>query len=322
MLKRIIQDKGVYYFPGIVTCPLAGVGTRAPNLSNRLALDDGYSQVTFNSENQTIHLRNTYRYSQKTLVGDLILLGTGLTKEGQTVALAFHTLFEKKGDRFDARPHLHPSVSAKLVAATCEPVTVVLDNGKSEAVALDSGRILKAWKNPPLASRLGRSLIEVKDNVEAEKSRDLLGDVTVSLGLGRFSKSAVRIQVMTSGAKPALNELDVGIWELRITALMNLPAARNHILRALFLLEIADSPLLIKLRDEGIEKGETVIFRLEQGTGSLQLGQMIQPMVNATEVARAYLEFDFVGAILAAQLGCRLAQRQDAQLNRAKTLAL
>ncbi|MBI3558226.1 MAG: hypothetical protein HY074_18320 [Deltaproteobacteria bacterium] len=306
--------RGVYYFSGGTTCPWAEMGTRDAKLSNRLALDDDQSQVTYDPATKTVRLRNTHVYARKQLVGDILLLGTGQTQAGETVPLAFHTRFEKKGTRFDARPHLHPSVHAKLITATCEPVTVVLDNGKTELVALDQARLLKAWKYPPLASRLGRALIEVRDLREGGNSEPLV-DLRVSLGLGRLSKHAVRIQLF---GPRGCTLFGAGTWELRLEALMNLPSAREHVRRALFLLGLEQGPLVSKLADRGLKKGEVLAFRLAQDAGEIRIGTESQPVSQSADVARAYLEFDFVGAVLGQQLRTQLTRPAE----RAKPLAL
>jgi hypothetical protein len=335
--------RGVYYLPGQIACPLGGVGERPADRSNRLVLDDPWSRATVRRDGATIHLLNTRRYRRQTLIGDLLLMGRGRTLDGKEVPLAFHTRFEKKGDRFDARPHLHPTVNAPLADACWEPFTVTLSNGMDAIVAIDSARLNDAWRKPPLASRLGRALIQVDDHAGGDRDPRLLVDVVVSLGVGLLRKPAVRVQVArtdgparvaaaATGARDLADLFRDGSWELRLRALMNLPAARDHVQRAFFLFGLEHLPPLERIAAKGLRHGQTLTFGFCQGDGWIGVSPQATlrtdtastedraRVAHAADVARAYLELDFVGAILAQQMRERLV-RGDCPPERARAQA-
>ncbi len=311
MIERY-AGRGVYFLNGSVRCPFAGIGTRQPDASNRLALDDGWSHATFDPAARLLHLRNTHRYDTKTLIGDVILLGAGRTRDGATVPIACHARFEKAGARIGARPHLHPSCDAALVQAVFDPVTIIADNGERTVQLLDRTALDAVWRRPPLASRLGRALIQVGD----AEPREALIDLVVSMGLGRWRKPAMRVQLVALDGVPRgpveLEDLfSRGAWELRVAPLLRLPAAEAHLERALFLLGLEQSAVMRAVSTRGLAAGDTLGFRFCGSRGLLRLSTagkvaIEEEVERPADVARAYLEYDFAGAILASQLRARL----------------
>src|SRR5262245_32262567 len=119
-----LEGRGVYYVRGHVRCPLAGVGTRAADASNRIALDDDASQVTVDHAAHRIVFRNTRAYARRTIVGDVLLLGDGTTKTEGRVPFGVHLKIEKSGERFHTSVHPHPTTRAAVVDADLEPFEV------------------------------------------------------------------------------------------------------------------------------------------------------------------------------------------------------
>jgi hypothetical protein len=87
---------------------------------------------------------------------------------------------------------------------------------------------------------------------------------------------------------------------------MRLPSAREHIMRALFLFGLAELPVLTRVAKEGLARGETLVFRLGKDEAWVQIGDRRDTVPRAEAIARDYLELDFVGAIIAAQMSARL----------------
>jgi hypothetical protein len=116
-----LRGPGAHYFAGAVRCPLAAVGSRAAELSNRIVLDDGYSRVTVDRRTHRIVFHNTHRYARRTLIGDVVLLGTGTTEKGATAPVAVHLKIDRDERRFRAALHPHPTVREKVVAVELEP---------------------------------------------------------------------------------------------------------------------------------------------------------------------------------------------------------
>jgi hypothetical protein len=317
---RDLSGRGVHFIEGRVRCPLASIGARAAFASNRLALDDDHTKASFDDARRTLRLSNARRYAKKTLVGDLIMLGEGRTHDGRHLPLAFHTRFEKKGNAWDARPHLHPTSAARLVSVVVEPLTVLLDDGRRENVVLDEDVVRAAWRDPPLASRLGRALIAIREAPESRPGRLVL-DVTI--GVGPFAKRAVRVSLEGGrGARSLSDVLQSERAVLRVQASMNLPAAREHVRRALFLLGLDGEPALSALSERGLARGEALEFALHGAEGTLSYGGRAIAIPRAPDVARAYLELDFAGAILAQELRRRLEPHDAARSERMHDFAL
>ncbi len=116
------HGRGVYYFDGPVRSPLAGTGTRGAYATNRVALDDDHTTVSVDTDASRIVFANTHRYSTATIIGDLVLLGSGRNQAGDDVPFAIHLKIEKRGDAFKAQVHPHPTSRDKLSALRFAPL--------------------------------------------------------------------------------------------------------------------------------------------------------------------------------------------------------
>ena len=234
-VPEVFQSKGIHYFVGRVRCPLAGVGARGAYASNRLVLEDEHSRAVVDRSAHRILFTNTHAYKRKALVGELLFLGVGVTEAGERVPVGIHLHLEKRGTKFDARTHIHPTVREKVVSAEFEPFQVVVNNGQAEEVVLTRESALEAVREPRLAARLAQILLEIIDNLEgvnqdASQAGFRLADISIGLGEGKLSKMVLRAQLVSlegaNGAlilRPSLPEMfQAGSWELRLTALSSL----------------------------------------------------------------------------------------------------
>ncbi len=314
------SGRGVYFFVGRVRAPLAGIGNRGDFHSNRLALDDEHSQVSIERSAGRIRFVNRNSYEHKQLVGDLLFLGTGFTAAGTSAPVGVHLKLEKKGNRFIASAHAHPTVREKMVRAEFEPFSVLVSDGQSETLVLTKEEALKTIAEPSIGLRLASKLIEAWDNLEGvaqdpSQPGYVLVDVSFGLGIGGLSKKLLRIQIVSllGGnfpliAKGVLGDmLRQGSWELRLRALSGLDG--EHFARDLFLIGIDGLPLLQALSRDGMEKDDMLTIRLRNGHGTVFLGKNGQPLPSAPLVARNYLEFNALGAIIAHQVEVRHFRR-------------
>jgi hypothetical protein len=92
-----------------------------------------------------------------------------------------------------------------------------------------------------------------------------------------------------------------GAWELRLTALSSL-LSQETLRRDLFLLGLDQLPAVAAGMKRGLKKGETLTFAFHGGHGRVSWGAEGQDFDEALNVARAFLEFNFLGAILARQV--------------------
>lgn len=296
-----VRGRGLWYVDGRVECPLAGIGPRGAHASNRLALDDDDTEAHIDRDAKRIVVVNRRRYDRLTQIGDFMLLGEGTTREGRA-RFQLHMRFDKVRTTVRSRPHLHPTVTSRMKDVVFEPLTVLVSDGTRETVVFEPtlGRAIAT--NPPVSSWIGRALLTVRD----EPPKDALANLVVAAGVGPFARDVVRAEAFALGAGSRASSLRTvlarGAWELRLTALANLRSLREHLARALFLLGIEDAPAVRSLAAEGFRRGDVLSFRLEDGKGTVAHAGIVSPVADATSVARAFLELDFLGAILAERL--------------------
>ena len=318
------RGRGVYYFDGVVRCPLAGIGSRGANASNRVALDDEFSSAQIDRAAHRIVLTNAHRYARRQIIGDVLLLAIGTTSAGARVPVGVHLKIEKQGDRFRAAVHPHPTVRDRIVAAEYEPFTVVLSNGKSDSVALTADSTMEAIRNPGLTSRLANIFVQVTDYLDGvplipTQPDARLVDLAVGFGINALNLKVARIELISLAAanaplitRGAVGEmLHGGAWELRITSLTPF-MPREEFDRDFFLLGLDHLPVLRPVIEHGLKQGERVVVGYRDGKGFIGVGSATTEIPNPADVARAYMEFTFVGGLLAHQLGS-LTQRAHAE---------
>jgi hypothetical protein len=316
---EIVRGPAIHWLDGRTACPLAGVGSRGAFASNRLVLDD--DRTIARIEGRRIVVENRAPYPRLTLIGDFMLLGRGETADGRAVPFALHMRFDKKKTNVRSRPHLHPSTRGRLVSVELEPFELVISNGVTERVVYDPDVGREVATRPPLADWVGRALLSVTR--EAPRTPRALASLVVSIGVGPLRRAIVRAEAIALGSARAgdlATLLRSGEWELRVTALSSLRVLREHLGRALVLLGLDRVPAVTRLATEGLPKGSTLRFRLVDGRGSVRLGEDESEIPDAAGVARAFLELDFLGAILAQELGAALGRAPTPAENEAIVL--
>jgi hypothetical protein len=321
-VKRQFNKRGVYFFKGPQRCPLAGLGKRGDYDSNRLALDDNHSLVTWDSAGRKLVLRNTRSYSEETQVGGILLLGTGTTAKGKQVPVGVHLSISKEKNAFVTSIHAHVSVREKIKQGSFLGLQVVLDNGIKRTVALTKTRGLQALRKPFADSTLALIIgLKGVDNLEGQKidftkPGARLADGSVGIGHGFLSKLVLQAQMVSlDGSKPLAagenwaNLFNTGGYQLRLTALSSLLPS-DVWKRNLFLLGLEGIPILKNLEKNGLEDGQTLTFTFRSGAGTIGLDTKSHPVPDAAEAVRRYLEFDFVGGIICHQMRQRLTQAQ------------
>jgi hypothetical protein len=303
--------RGIYYFSGRVRCPFAGIGSRAEDASNRLALDDDRTEVVIDGD--TITVTNAHAYPDKTTVADLTFLAVGTSAAGERTPFSIHLKVQKSGKAFTCDLHRHLRNQTPSVTAEYEPFEVVATDGKTTEVFLDQGKADKLIAKPSLALRVVKSLMAMKDHLDGVTQDPAapgyrVADLSVGFGALGMSYMMARAQLAsTSAANRALIErgdvvemLNEGAWELKLTAFSEkwLPEV---VQRDLFLFGLDDIPLLREVKARGLRKNQTLAFRFEKGKGEIGLDGETAPFPGALDVARAYLEFHMLGGLLAEQ---------------------
>ncbi|WP_437603199.1 hypothetical protein [Sorangium sp. So ce590] len=305
------RDRGVYHFAGRVRCPFAGLGTRGDHESNRLALDDDRSQIDLDTGARRIVLYNDHPYQQKTVIGDVLFLAEGTTASGRRSPFGVHLKVFKKGRVFSFDLHRHMRAGEPLVTATFEPFEVIVKDAVTRVVALTPDEVRELCLRPSLALRAVKAIMATRDlrpgaAQDPAQAGYRVADLSVGFGALGVHHGIVRAQLVSlDGANAPLirrgsvpEMLREGAWELSLTALSKrwLDAV---IARDLFLFGLEGVSILRRVRERGLTEGETLSFRFEQGGGWVVLGEAREALPEATDVARAYLEFHLLGGLLA-----------------------
>jgi hypothetical protein len=315
------HGRGTYYFDSGPTCPLAGVGSRGPRTCNRLALDDGETTAVVDLAAQRVSFTNAHTYADSTTVGDLIATGWATTKSGQRLPVSVHVVIQKDGDEFEADVHVHPTTHDAMIGADVDTFRVSVSDGKTEHEVATRNDLMKAVREPPLSLRLAQAMTDVHDNLEDVKQDPSkpgfrTADITLILGKGAAGDNLLRLSVTVPGGltKPAHNLAEVMAQdggELTITSLSRLLPS-DMLERDLFLVGAESVPALARVQKKGLAKGESMVWVIHpDGTGEVRVGADRSPLPHAHDVARAFLEFTFLGGVLTNQSDMLLAALPD-----------
>lgn len=311
------RGRGVYYVEGKIASPVGSIGARSPRATNRLVLDDEHSVAVVDRALHRIVIRNEHRYGVaelNELVGCLLLLGSGTTESGDEVPVAVHLKIHKTGNRFHTTLHPHPTVRERLVSAVFEPFDVVLDNGESRRVVLTPQGAVEAVRDPQLTARLANVFMQVTDNLEGvtlapEQAGTPLVDLSLAFGTEKLNVNLARVRLLSNSAKNAelLREgsvarlLKEGDWEFRVDS-SSPYIPRSEFDRDFFLFGIEGLPAIQQIARRGLLRGETLVVGLRDGRGYIGVGDARSEIPHPADVARSYLEFHFVGGVVARQV--------------------
>lgn len=311
---RTLQGRGVYTIEGRVKSPVSGIGSRSDYATNRLVLDDAHTTALVDRKAHRITLRNEHRYGLDDLVGCLLLLGEGVTGSGEKVPVAVHLKIHKSFDRFTTSLHPHPTVRDPIVRATFEPFEVVLDNGTRKTVALTAEQTIEAVRDPVLTARLAKLVMQVTDHLEGETldpARPGAALVDLSLGFGseKVNMKLARVRLLSNAAKNAAliregsigGMLGEGDWEFRVDSLSPY-IPKWEFDRNFFLFGIEGLPAMEEIARRGLLRGETLVVGYRNGEGYIGVGKRRSAIPDPADVARSYLEFHFVGGVVARQV--------------------
>jgi hypothetical protein len=310
-MRDTYDTRGIYFFPGRVTCPLAGVGKRPADASNRLVLDDTDTEVAIDREAGTISVRNDRAYAKKTTVADLMFLADGFSAKSERTPFSIHLKVQKLKHEYTVDLHRHLRNQVPIARADYEPFVVTAIDGGRSTVVLDRARADALVSKPSLALRVVKAFMAMKDNLAGEKQDPKqpgyrVADLSVGFGALGLNYMMARAQLISLDAAnaPLIERGSVpdmmrdGAWEMKLTALSEkwLPEV---VQRDLFLYGLDELPLLRGVRERGLRKGQTLAFRLHRDGGEIALDGQAVPWPAAHDVARQYIEFHMLGGLLA-----------------------
>lgn len=300
------------FLPGRVTCPLAGVGIRADDASNRLVVDDPATEVTVDRAEGRITIADDRACTEKTVLVDFVWLAEGIDGTGRATPFTIHAEITKLGHAFSIDIHTHEPAKLPRTRLAYEPFEIVAVDGDRRTVLLDLKKLAFVASHNPLSRRLSGALTTTRDHLPARQDPSAPGYRVVdrSIGIGALGRGLMLVRVRITSlaesnaplvARGSLVEmLRDGSWELSIEALTErwLP---ELVQRDLFLFQMADVPLLAPVARGGLRAGQTLGFRSvpAPGAGELRLDEATAPFPSALDTARAYLEYHMLGSIIA-----------------------
>ena len=212
------------FLPGRVTCPLAGVGTRAANASNRLVVD---APATATIEGTTITLADDRDCAPGTVIADLVWLAEGVDARGTAVPFTIHLEVTKTGHAFAIDLHTHEPPGLPRDKVVFELYEVVGVDRGVRTVLVDGKKLGRAAGHVPLKRRISAALATSRDHLAGVAQERTAGYRVIdrSLGIGVLGRGMMLIRArLTALAAPPppgpLPEmLRAGSWELSLEAL-------------------------------------------------------------------------------------------------------
>jgi hypothetical protein len=291
--------RGVFNFKSDSGCPFSALAGPA-NDCNRLALDDADTRAALDSAAHTIRFANPRIYGEKTIVGDVLLQGSGRSRSsqgnGQRVPLTFHALLSRSGNEWSVSSHAHSPIGGEFSNIRIDPYQVVVIEGSAERVVFTPAQIGETLSKPSIAARLANEIVQVQDNRTGGATD---ADITVGLGLSRASKSVARARFRAPSAKGGeLSEaMRQGNWSLELQALSG-QIPRQVVQRDLFLYGLESQSLLQPLMQRGFRKNEKLVLGAAGGKGYVRYDGQQREFAGADASARAFLQDSFIGLVL------------------------
>ncbi|MGJ7534737.1 MULTISPECIES: hypothetical protein [unclassified Variovorax] len=288
--------RGVFNFKSDAGCPFAALAGPG-NDCNRLALDDPDTRAALDSAAHTIRFINTRSYKEKTIVGDVLLQGSGQARSGQRVPLTFHALLSRSGSEWSVSSHAHSPVGGEFNDIRIDPYQIVVVNeATTDHVLLTAEQVVEALAKPSLTARLANVLVQVEDN-RANGARD--ADITIGLGLSKASKSVARARFHAPAARgmQLAEAMQQGNWTLELQALSG-QIPHQVVQRDLFLYGLESQSLLQPLLQRGFRKNEKLVLGATNGKGYVRYDGQQREFAGADAAARAFLQDSFIGLVL------------------------
>lgn len=294
----------IAYLRGRVRCPLAGIGARGADESNRLVVDDPATKVTI--EGSTITIEDDRSPSEKTVVADMVWLAEGQGGDGRPASFTIHLELFKTQQSWTVDLHTHePTPLADRSSAMYEPFTIVAVSRGRREILVDPARLARTVGHVPIARRVSGALMTMRDHLPSAPASNVLFDRSIgigALGRGMFIARARLARVDAGSTAPSgriAEMLTDGTWELSLEALTDrwLP---EIVARDLVLFGIPAIPLLAEVRAGRLRRRQTLAFRTD---GHIRVDDAIAPIPGALDLARAYLELHMFGGILCAAIG-------------------
>lgn len=283
------QGRGVFHFSSASNC------TPVDSHCHRISLDVADAHASVDTQTHTIVIDADTNHNS-TLIGDVLLHGSGLTAEGQRVPLSLQVLLRRTGAHWKKDTYVHAPVRGHFSGIELEPYQIIVRQGAEQQVLLTASQARETLAHPSLAARLANYFVVVHPSDANNPSAD---DITIGLGAGQLIKPLLRVSlsVIPSDSANLKSLIASGTWNLRLQALSSLiPVwAVQH---QLFLFGLEESPLLSEVRKRGMNKHDILELGAVKGKGYLRYNGVEQSFPAATIAGAAFMRESFMGLIL------------------------
>lgn len=293
------DGRGVFHFKSESGCP-PGDSTQTHAECNRIALDNVDAHATVDAASNIILFRTRAIDKEETVVGDVLLQGSGVSAEGIRVPLSLQLLLRHKQNEWNLDAYIHAPVSGKFTAVKIDPYQICVVEKIKTRVLFTADQVLSIFSHPTLSAQLARTLVAVKPSPSAKPSAN---DITIALGVGKLLKPVLRAS-FSSTAGQALTQ---GSWSIDLQALSNhIPVWAVQ--RELFLFGLEHRPELAGVRRDGFNENDQITFGARDGKGFLRFNGSEKPFDTAAAAGHAFMQESFMGLIL----GWRSQQAEQA----------
>lgn len=288
------NGRGVYHFASDSGC---ATSTSNDRNCNRIALDVVDAQASVDSQAHSIVIGADTGHDSKTVIGDVLLHGSGVAKNGQRVPLNLLVLLRRSGKVWKSDTYVHAPVRGSFSDIVLDPYRISVREGSGERVLFSAEQARKVLAQPSIAARVASYFVVVRPSDAQNPAAD---DITIGLGVGRASKSLMRASFTSS--QPGDAELDQvlskGTWNLDLQALSS-QIPQWVVQRQLFVFGLEDSPLLQEVRQRGLNKRDSLELGAVNGQGYLRYNGREQSFPTASVAGSAFMRDSFIGLILA-----------------------
>ncbi|NBF04103.1 hypothetical protein GV819_17595 [Pseudomonas sp. Fl5BN2] len=290
------SGRGVYHFASTSGCAEA-LTRSADSNCNRIALDVADASASVDPQAHAIVIGSDANHGSKTVIGDVLLHGSGIAADGQRVPLSLQVLLRRSGKEWKSDTYVHAPVRGKFSDIVLDPYQISVREGHGERVLFSAEQARKVLAQPSMAARVASYFVVVRPSDEQNPSAD---DITIALGVGRVSKALMRASFTSAQADNT--ELDQllakGTWNLDLQALSSqIPVW--VVQRQLFVFGLEHSPLLQDVRQRGLNKHDSLELGAVNGKGYLRYNGREEAFATAPAAGSAFMRDSFIGLILA-----------------------
>ncbi|MGC5702614.1 hypothetical protein J4P02_20635 [Pseudomonas sp. NFXW11] len=290
------SGRGVFHFASASGCAAAGFSGEA-NDCNRIALDVADARATVDPQAHSIVIDAAANHDSKTVIGDVLLHGSGIASDGRRVPLSLQVLLRRSGKVWKSDTYVHAPVRGKFSDIRLDPYRISVSEEAGERLLFSAEQARNVLAQPSIAKRLASYFVQVRPSDVKHPQAD---DITIALGLGKVSKALMRARFSSESAKAG--ELDPvsaqGTWNLNLQALSG-QIPLWVVQRQLFVFGLEDSPLLNEVRQRGLNKHDTLELGALNGQGYLRYNGREESFAQANAAGSAFMRDSFIGLILA-----------------------